>query len=199
MSPLHASTPVARARLAPALRRRAALLLALLGVVMLSAVDRMRLYQMAYGQTELRYYASAGMAWLAAVFTWAAATLLRGRPAPFALGTLALAWGWVLSLNVVDPAARVAAANTRRAASGLRFDAAHAGSLGADAVPVLLGRTLPALARQGRGGEYCAVAAALWREFGPPGGSDWRSTTLAAARARRLVAAHARELRACAG
>ena len=31
MSPLHASTPVAPARLAPALRRRAALLLALLG------------------------------------------------------------------------------------------------------------------------------------------------------------------------
>jgi hypothetical protein len=190
--PERASPPVRRTFLVAA-----GALLVLLGVVMLSAADRMRLYQAAYGLTELRYYASAGMAWLAAVFAWSAATLLRGRTAPFALGTLALAWAWVLGLNAVDPAARVAAANTTRAEAGARFDAAHAAALGADAVPVLVGRTLPALERQRRGAEYCTIAAALVRRFGPDAPAEWRTSTVAGARARRLVAARVPALRGC--
>src|SRR5262249_40205161 len=52
-------------------------LVALLFVIMVSAVQRMRLYQREYGLTELRVYTTAFMGWLAAVFLWFCATVLR--------------------------------------------------------------------------------------------------------------------------
>src|SRR5262249_38358145 len=60
-------------------RLLAGALVALLFVIMLSAVQRMRLYQREYGLTELRVYTTAFMGWLAAVFLWLCATVLRGR------------------------------------------------------------------------------------------------------------------------
>jgi hypothetical protein len=50
----------------------------LLYVIMASAGQRMRLYQEAFGLTELRLYATAFMLWLAAVFAWFTVTVLRG-------------------------------------------------------------------------------------------------------------------------
>ena len=60
----------------------AAALLLLLGVVMLSAMQRMWLYQRAYGLTDTRLYASAAMAWLALVFAWFAASAASAVAAP---------------------------------------------------------------------------------------------------------------------
>ncbi|HEX8127871.1 MAG TPA: DUF4173 domain-containing protein, partial [Pyrinomonadaceae bacterium] len=49
---------------------------ALLFVIMASAIARMRLYQSAYGLTELRLYTTAFMLWLGLVFVWFAWTVL---------------------------------------------------------------------------------------------------------------------------
>src|SRR5688572_29842500 len=49
----------------------------LVGLVMLSAAHRMRLYQDAYGLTEDRLLASAFMLWIALLLVWFAATVLR--------------------------------------------------------------------------------------------------------------------------
>jgi hypothetical protein len=99
-----------------AFRTAAGLLLALLGALLLSAADRMRLYEAAYGLTELRLYVLGFLAWLAAVFAWAAATLLRERPGAFALGGTVLAWAAVFVMHAVDPAALVVRVNASRAA-----------------------------------------------------------------------------------
>ena len=59
-------------------------LLLLLGVVILSALQRMRLYLDQYGLTELRLYATGGILWLAAVCAWFSVTVLRGKRQAFA-------------------------------------------------------------------------------------------------------------------
>lgn len=113
-------------------------LLALLSVIMLSAVQRMRLYQSAYGLTETRFYASACMAWLAVVLGWFAATVLRGRGTPaFAFGAVVSAWLAVGALDVANPDAIIARTNLRRLDRGARFDAKYVTALSGDAVPSL--------------------------------------------------------------
>ncbi|MFN0123035.1 MAG: DUF4153 domain-containing protein, partial [Blastocatellia bacterium] len=60
--------------------------IALLSVMLVSAIKRMRLYQACCGLTELRLYTTVFMAWLAVVLVWFIATVLRGRRARFAYG-----------------------------------------------------------------------------------------------------------------
>ena len=164
----------------------AGVLVALVLVLLLSAADRMRLYLDAFGLTQARFYASALIVWLGLVFAWAAATLLRGRAAPFALGTLVSAWAMVLALQAVDPDARIAGVNLDRAAAGRELDAAYLGGLSADAAPALARRAPGLLATHPDPAVRCALrstlhAAAL--RAGRPG--DWRGWSLSRARARR--------------
>ena len=66
-------------------------LIALVLVVMASALERMRLYQREYGLTELRLYATGVILWLGFVFVWMAATVVRARPRLFVTGGISAA------------------------------------------------------------------------------------------------------------
>ena len=112
-------------------------LLGLLGVIMYSAVARMRLYQGMYGHSLDRIYATVFMAWLAVVFAWFAVTVLRGKEKRFLAGVVASAWGFLAAVNVGNPAAFVARANIARAAQGKELDVRYLANLGADAAPAL--------------------------------------------------------------
>ena len=176
------------ARLRRALRLASGTLLGCLAVVLVSAFDRMRLYQDAYGMTELRFYATAFMAWLAAVGVCAATTVLRDRPAPFALGTLATAWMWVLALDAVDPAARIIATNVAHATVARPLDLSYAASLDADGVPALLTVLRSASASMPRGAAVCLASRRLDALQREADASDWRTWNLARWRAARAIA-----------
>jgi hypothetical protein len=166
----------------------AGVLVALMLVLLLSAADRMRLYLDAFGLTTARFYASAIMGWLGVVFAWAGATLLRGRAAPFALGTLVSAWAWVLLLHAVNPEARVVAVNAARAARGLALDAEYLAGLGADAAPALAAHSAALLASQSDPRTRCRLAYTFHeaaRQADRAG--DWRGWNLSRARARRVL------------
>ncbi len=64
----------------------ACVLVALLGVVLASAAQRMGLYIDLYGLSRLRVYVAAAMVWMALVLGWFASTTLRSRPERFAFG-----------------------------------------------------------------------------------------------------------------
>lgn len=113
-------------------------LLVLLAFIMYSALARMRLYQAAYGYSVDRLYATVFMLWLALVFVWFAATVLRGRESRFLPGVLVSAWGVLLTMNVADPAGSVTRWNLARADHGKEFDVWYASSLDADAAPALV-------------------------------------------------------------
>jgi len=116
----------------------AAVMLILLLLILASALHRMRLYTAHFGLTELRLYTTAFMAWLAVVFVWFAATVLRGRRSRFAPGALVAAFGTLVLLNVANPDAVIARVNLERAAVKGDLDTAYLARLSADAVPTLL-------------------------------------------------------------
>jgi hypothetical protein len=146
-----ATTRERRSRLVQALSLA---LVALVLVVMVSALQRMRLYQREYGLTELRVYATGVILWLGCVFVLLAGTVLRGRPRVFATGAVAAGFVATLALNVLNPDALIARTNLDRP----KIDVAYVSSLSADAVPELLQR-LPSL----RADVRRPIAAALLR------------------------------------
>jgi hypothetical protein len=163
---------------------------ALLFVIMGSALHRMRLYQGAYGLTELRLYTTAFMLWLGLVFAWFGWTVLRGRRERFAWGALTTAMEALVLLHVVNPDAMIVRVNAARADAPTRFDAPYAASLSADAVPPLLA-ALPAVRYELR----CAAADRLLDRW-DRSDTDWRSWSLSRARARSAVSRQRAELRA---
>ncbi len=115
----------------------AGVLVALLFVVMVSAVQRMRLYQAAYGLTELRLYTTAFMGWLGIVLAWFAATVLRGLPRRFPRGAVMSGFAVIAALNVLNPDALIARTNLHRAERTGKLDARYLSRLSADAAPTV--------------------------------------------------------------
>jgi hypothetical protein len=97
-------------------------------------LQRMRLYQREYGLTELRLYVTGAMIWLAVVFVWAAATVLRGRRQLFAVGALVSGFAAIFAMNVVNPYALIARTNLDRP----RLDLPYLMNLSDDATPELV-------------------------------------------------------------
>lgn len=160
-------------------------MLALLFVIMASALWRMRLYQLAYGQTELRYFTTAFMLWLGAVLVWFAATVLRGRRERFAWGAAVAGFVTVVALHAVNPSEQIVRSNLARAQTVGRFDSAYNVSLGDDAVPALVS-SIHTLHPRDR--NY--VAHRLVTDARAHDAHDWRSWNLGRWRARRAVREH---------
>jgi hypothetical protein len=169
-------------------RLLAALLLALLGVVIASALQRLRLYVEQYGLTELRLYAGGAIVWLAAVCAWFAVTVLRGRRHTFAVGALVAGFAATLALNVLNPDALIARTNVTRPV----VDTAYLAGLSDDAVPTLVNRLSSLPPDQQR-----VLARALLERDAVA--RDWRSWNASRTEASRVIRLHAAELAALAG
>ncbi len=162
----------------------------LLFVVIASAITRMRLYQREYGLTELRLYTMAFMGWLALVFVWFTATVLRGARARFACGALMTALLVIGALHLLNPDATIVRANLAHARTGRAFDAAYATTLSADAVPTLV-RALPGLTQD----ERCLAARELLARWSATD-ADWRAWNMARSNAGRAVTSQSESLHA---
>jgi hypothetical protein len=164
-------------------RALAVLQLLLVGVMLISAVDRLRLYQAAYGLTEARVYATAVMVWIAMGLGWFAATALRGRRDRFVIGPLVSGFLTLAVLNVANPAAIVARTNVSRAVEGAELDLSYLTGLSGDAVPSLTATSIR-LGNEDR----CTLLRDLRREWQGSGPADWRAWNLDRWRARRATA-----------
>ena len=178
----------------PRTRRQTAMFTALAGtqvalvmVMLVSALERMRLYREEYGLTQLRVYTTAFMVWLGALLVWFVVTAMRGRRSSFARGALASAVAALGLLHGVDPERLILETNSAHP-RGLDVD--YALRLGADAVPALL-QALPHLPADARG----RVADDLFTRWQAAEASDWRTWSVARARARRELRAAAPMLR----
>ncbi len=151
-----------------AFRVLAGTLIALLFVIMFSALMRMRLYQIEFGLTELRLYTTAFMGWLAIVFVWFALTVLRHQRGRFAFGALMAGFAVLIGLNALNPDDFIVRVNAGRTSAETPFDASYVVGLSADAVPALID-SLPGLSDQDR----CTTAARILRRWSPPTNFDW--------------------------
>lgn len=154
-------------------------LIALTGVVLASAWSRMSLYQDAYGWSELRFYAFAGIAYTAVALLVIAWSIARGRMA-FALQRLVLAAAIVaLAVNAIGPSALVARRDLDRvidpstlpsdASRGL--DLGYLMSLGDGALPTIAALS-PALPEPERSAVLEALRIASLHRAALPG---WQS------------------------
>jgi hypothetical protein len=174
-------------------RRLAGALIAMLFVIMASAVQRMWLYQREFGLTELRLYATAFMGWLAIVFVWLVVTVLRGRRDRFAFGALVAGFVVIAGLHLLNPDGLIARVNAGRVNAPNPFDERYVTVLSADAVPALVD-ALPLMQAEDR----CYVAAQLLRRWSPPKSVDWRTWNLSRAQAWQAVDANRAALQAMA-
>jgi len=181
------------------------LLVLLTLVILISALQRMHLYQAEYGLTELRFYTTAFMGWLAVVLIWLVVTVLRPVPGGEGLGRRRFAFGalvaglvLVVSLNLVNPDAVIARTNLNRAVAGVGqpLDTGYlAHVLSPDAVPILLAGLddLEGSSAQARLACELRSRARFWgREASH---HDWRGVTWGEIRARRALASQAEVLK----
>jgi hypothetical protein len=147
---------------------------ALVLVMLVSAMERMRLYQAEYGQTELRFYTTAFMLWLAFLLGSFLLTVLPGRRELFAHAAVLSAWTAIAVLHAVNPDERIVLAN-RTAPNG--FDVPYALTLSADAVPAVVATAYQL--------DPAARDELLFRvqERRRDGEGDWRTWNLSRARA----------------
>lgn len=165
-------------------------LIGFLFVMMGSAVYRMALYQQEFGLTELRFYVSSFMLWMAATFIIFIFTVLRDRRDKFAFHALAAGLAMAVALNLANPDRLIVRVNLDRMAQGKAFDVAYNGGLSADAVPELVA-ALPRFAETDR----TALGERLFRDWMPPESRDWRNFHIARMYAWRATGPRMAELK----
>jgi len=115
-----------------------AILVLWVGVMLVSAFQRLLLYEAAYGFTRLRTYSHVFMVWLGALLIATLVVELRQRPRAFALLALTASLGFGLSLSLLNVDAFIARRNVDRALDGEPLDTRYLSTLSSDAVPSLL-------------------------------------------------------------
>lgn len=194
-------------------RRHTALalpLIVLLGVMIVSAMTRMRLYVHLFGLTTDRVYPIVFMGWLMLVLVWLAFTVLRGRGATFVAGAVISGALTLLALNVVAPDAMVAQFNVERAAhrtgdKQAALDLRYLARLSGDAAGVATRATLasPGSAPNAESDQQrCSASKTLLRRWGPASktaarqrlAASWRFWNAAEASAVRVVGEHSAAL-----
>ena len=184
-------------------------IIALLAVMIVSAMLRMRLYVQYYGLTIDRFYPLVFMGWLSVVLAWMALTVLRGEGRAFVAGAVVTGLATLAALNLSVPdviVARVNVARVRQAAAGAapRLDLEHLTRLGGEAVPLAIPAVLAAPTSASGSAERTAedearcqaanrlVARVLGSRRMPTaeeGDATWREWNLGRASARRAVQA----------
>jgi len=181
------------ARRTPALVGAGLALAGLTAVVLASALLRLRIYQNAYGWTELRFYVLATIVWLAIGIGITIALLVRNRMRWLLHGLAMAAVVVLLGINLVGPSRLIAEQNVARVLdptlvppdgkSGL--DVIYAKRLGDDAVPALV-TALPALDPSDRE-EVLGQLQARRAELGSAQATGWPSWNLGRELARQAL------------
>lgn len=159
-------------------RITSAVFLGLIGLVLVSAGKRMELYVGAYGLSELRFYVSASMAWLAALLVLVALAILSRS-----LNRLPRALGWSIAgaiglVSFSNPDRLIAEYNLNRTTGEIVLDHSYLASLGGGSVEPLL-RALPRLSKEQ---QHSIENELEYRYSGPE--KDWRDWNYRAATAR---------------
>jgi hypothetical protein len=146
-------------------------------VVVASAINRMWLYQQAYGFTVLRLLVLTCELWLGAGFLLALVAVLRLRPGGLSRPMVAVGMLALLGLAALDAERFIAEHNVARWSATGTLDAYYLGTLSADAVPALV--DLPPAVRD-------CILVDIGDGLTTP--DDWRSTNVAREAARAELA-----------
>ncbi len=112
-------------------------LVALVCVILVSAFQRLQLYEGAYGFSRLRTYTHVFMVWIGVLLAAIVVLELLKKSRMFALAVVMAAFGFGITLNIMNVDGFIARQNIARAVSGSDLDVAYLVSLSNDAIPEL--------------------------------------------------------------
>ncbi|MGA2489751.1 MAG: DUF4173 domain-containing protein [Anaerolineales bacterium] len=161
---------------------------ALVGVILASAFQRLRLYEAAYGFSRLRMYTHIFMIWLGVLLAVVVLLELLRRERLFPLAVLLASIGFAATLVLINVDGSIVRLNVARAPQGKGLDVPFLASLSTDAVPALAAAyespALPGLTRDAVG----AVLVCRLHVVSASTHADWRGFTLAGLRADQAMA-----------
>lgn len=170
-------------------------------VMLVSAFQRLLLYEMAYGYTWLRLWVHTFMIWLGFVFVWFLLTLwLFRRPPPesdsaetftirtgipghFAFGVFLAAIGFLTTLNLINPDQFITRQNLARFEETGDLDVYYLASLSNDALPALV----PALLTMPEDYRLSLCADLYRRQESVDESESWLSFNVGRYQARQLL------------
>ena len=114
-----------------------ALLIVLVGVILVSAFQRLLLYEQAYGFSRLRTYSHIFMIWLGFLLLFVMFLELSGRLRYYAFALVVSVLGFGLTVNLLNVDAFVVQQNIQRAVLSTKLDAGYLTSLSDDSIPAL--------------------------------------------------------------
>ncbi len=146
-------------------------------VVIASALVRMNAYVQAYGLTELRFFVTLFVGWIAVTLAWLSVSFIIKKRS-FAFGALISGYACILIANCLNPDAVIARTNLEVAKSP---DLSYVSRLSLDAAPAIAADSMN-LAPVDRA-KLLADSQKTWK--GELHGSDWRSMNVSRILARR--------------
>ncbi len=113
-------------------------LVLLVVVILVSAFQRLLLYESAYGFTRIRVQTHVLMIWLGILLVVTLMLELVNRPRAFGLAALLTAFGFGLTLNIINPDASIVRLNLKPEYTIQELDAQYLLTLSSDAIPNLV-------------------------------------------------------------
>ncbi len=112
-------------------------LVVLVCVILISAFQRLQLYEAAYGFSQLRTYTHIFMIWVGILLAATVVLEFMNKSRLFALALLFASFGFGVTLNVINVDGFIASRNIDRAQNGSSLDVPYLVTLSNDAVPTL--------------------------------------------------------------
>lgn len=137
-------------------------MVALVLVILVSAFQRLMLYENAYGFTRLRTYPHVFMIWLGLLLVAVIVLEALRRERAFAMAFLLAAFGFIATLGLLDVDAFIVRQNVQRAIVSGELDSGYLAELSDDAVPAMAqfyrDQSLPVRTRESVGAALACYA-----------------------------------------
>lgn len=163
------------------------LLMANVLVMLASSLQRLLLYENAYGFSELRTYTHVFIYWLAALILVTIVLELLNKRGRFALALLITGLGFAVTLSVMNVDGFIVKQNVARAAQGEDLDFSYLQRLGTDAVPAMVAAyQQPDLTQKAKDvlGSALACRTVAYDNLTP---LPWQGFTLSGSKADKLI------------
>ncbi len=163
-------------------------IVALTLVILVSAFQRLTLYETAYGFSRLRTYTHVFMVWLGLLLATTVVLEMTHRERAFTLAAMLASLGFAASLSLINVDGFIVRQNVNRALTGDTLDVQYLMELSDDAIPALAAAyqtpTLPASVKEGVGAALACYAVNRRAEEASP---SWRSFHVARWNADRIL------------
>jgi hypothetical protein len=168
------------------------LLMANVLVMLVSSLQRLMLYEGAYGFSALRTYTHVFIYWLGALIVVAVVLELLRKNGRFALALMIAIVGFGATLVVMNVDSFIVQQNVKRAAAGEELDFNYLQQLSTDAIPAMVSAYLqpglPAKAKEVLGSALaCRTAELNAPVVGDSGLKSWQSFSISESKAARLL------------